>query len=212
MVKIGNKRFIIYCNNTNDIELWKLNDNHSLKWSSKAQLLKELRYSERINDILVLNKDTIILEFKDNHNLYFWKINEDNTLTNVFNIEIGDKFNHKSFLKYDNILFVQMYHSIYLINLNNYQFVKKIEYLKDMCCMTKLMNGNILLGIKGKNGYDIVECKFNKTTYDLTKLKLIANAYYKEISKIIEMENGNIISYQKDNDLIVIWNRKEDLK
>ena len=104
MVKIGNKRFIIYCNNTNDIELWKLNDNHSLKWSSKAQLLKELRYSERINDILVLNKDRIILEFKDNHNLYFWKINEDNTLTNEFNINVGYKI--IAFMKIDNILFV----------------------------------------------------------------------------------------------------------
>ena len=98
------------------------------------------------------------------------------------------------------------------MNLNNYQIIKQIENLRDICCMTKSLNGNILLGIRDNTGYDIIECKFNKTTYDLIKLKFISNAHFTDISKIIEMKNGNIISYQDCNDFIVIWNRKEDLK
>ena len=209
MVKISNNLFIISYGETNDITLWKINENYSLKYLSKTQLLKEYSFSNRLEDIFVLNKDIIIPKFINDKHLYIWKINEDNTLTNAFSIDIG--FNIGSLLKYDNILFVKDYSRITFINLDNYQIIKQIENL-DICCMTKSMNGNILLGIKGKKGYDIVECKFDKTTYDLTKLKLIANAYDTEISEIIEMENGNIISYKEYHNLIVIWNRKEDLK
>ena len=57
--------------------------------------------SNKLKDIFVLNKDIIISSV--NH-LYFWKINEDNALTNAFNIELGNALNEiKSFLEYDNL-------------------------------------------------------------------------------------------------------------
>ena len=213
IVKISRNRFIIYYNETNNIDLWKLKEDCTLEYLSKTKLLKEYSKYNSLEDIFVLNKDIIIPKFKSefkNFYLYFWKINEDNTLTNVINIDLGEKF--ESLLQYDNILFIQYYNSIALMNLNNYQIIKQIENLEGMSCMTKSLNGNILLGIKGEIGCDIVEYKFNKTTYDLTKLKFINNAYYTDISKIIEMENGNIVVYQNLSDCIIIWNRKEDLK
>ena len=210
IVKISNNRFIMHYNNTNDITLWKINDNYSIEYLSKTQMSEEeYSFNNSLEDIFVLNKDIIIPKFRSSNHLYFWKINENNTLTNVFNIEIGYRYKEiKSFLEYDNILLVQISDFIELINLNNYQIIKKIENFESICCMTKSMNGNILLGIRGEKGYDILECEFNKTTYDLIKLKVIANAYYEDISKIIEMENGNIISYQNHNKIILIWNRK----
>ena len=161
-------------------------------------------------DIFVLNKDIIILKFICDEYLYFWKINEDNTLTRVFKINVG--YGGKSLLKYDNILFIKYYNSIQFMNLDNYQVIKQIDNLNDICCITKLLNGNILLGLSGEKGYDIVEYKYNKITYDLTKLNFIYNAYFAKITNLIEMENGNIISYKKENDYIIIWNRSEDLK
>ena len=161
-------------------------------------------------DIFVLNKDIIILKFICDEYLYFWKINEDNTLTRVFKINVG--YGGKSLLKYDNILFIKYYNSIQFMNLDNYQVIKQIDNLNDICCITKLLNGNILLGLSGEKGYDIVEYKYNKITYDLTKLNFIYKAYFAKITNLIEMENGNIISYKKENDYIIIWNRSEDLK
>ena len=82
------------------------------------------------------------------------------------------------------------------MNINNNQFVKQINNLKGLCCITRTLNGNILFGIKGNEGYDIIEYKFDKNTFNLTELKLISNAHVYYISQIIEMKNGNIISLE----------------
>jgi len=208
IAKISNNRYIMYYFGTNDITLWKLNDNYSLEYLLKTHL-NNVEYYNRLEEIFVINEDIIIPKYNSYRDINFWKINEDNTLININNVNIGYSF--LSVLKYDNILLVLCNHTIAFFNLNNYQIIKIIENLECISCMTKLMNGNILLGFKGDKNYDIVECKFNKTTCDFTKLKLIDNAYYTEITKIIEMENGNIISYQSFNNFIIIWNRK-DLK
>ena len=214
IVKLDNNRFITNCEQ--NLALWKLNGNYTLEYLSKslrAELLLENSFDTEIKDIFVLNKDMIIPKFRSSYLLHFWKINEDSTLTKVFNTNLNFKI--KEFLKYDNVLFIYSYNSIILMNINNYQLIKQIENIKKICCMTKSLNGNIILGVggnEGYEGYDIVECKFNKITYDLIKVKLIPNAHYSGISKIIEMKNGNIISFELYNNFIVIWNRKEDLK
>jgi len=212
IVKLGNNRFITNCEQ--NFAFWKLNENYTLEYFSKsyrAELLLENSYDKEIIDIFVLNKDMIIPKFRSSFLLHFWKINEDSTLTKVFNTNLNFKI--EAFLKYDNILFIYFYYSIIVMNINNYQLIKKIENIENICCMTKSLNGNIILGVGGNEGYDIVECKFNKITYDLTKVKLIPNAHYTSISKIIEMKNGNIISFQKyNNNFIVIWTRNGDLK
>ena len=90
--------------------------------------------------------------------------------------------------------------------------LKKINNLNGLCCITRTLNGNILFGIKGNKGYDIIEYKFDKNTFNLTELKLISNAHFGGISKIIEMKNGNIISLESNYrlTLIIIWNRKDN--
>ena len=208
LVKLDNNRFIT--NYETNFALWKLNENYTLEQLSKVSRAElPLQNSLEIKDIFVLNKDIIIPKFSNSYILHFWKINEDVTLTNVFNTDLH--FQIEAFLKYDNILFIFSYNSIILMNINNYQVIKEIENINQICCMTKLLNGNIILGIGGNEGYDIVECKFNKITYDLTKVKLISNAHFTEISKIIEMKNGNIISFRYYDNFIVTWNRKEDM-
>ena len=83
MVKISNNRFIMYYDTTNNITLWKIDNNYSLKYLSKTQLLREYPNEHKLGDIFVLNKDIIIPKFETSQYLYFWKINEDNTLANI---------------------------------------------------------------------------------------------------------------------------------
>ena len=181
IVKLGNNRFITNCEG--NFALWKLNENYTLEYLSKAsraELLLENSFDTEIKDIFVLNKDIIIPKFRSSYILHFWKINEDATLTKVFNTDLD--FRIEAFLKCDNILFIYSYNSIILMNINNYQIIKQIENINEICYMTKSLNGNIILGIGCNEGYDIVECKFNKFAYDLTKVKLISNAHFAHLS------------------------------
>ena len=111
---------------------------------------------------------------------------------------------------YDNILFAYASNILSFININNYHIIKQIENFESINCMTKLLNGNILFGVKGKNDNYIIEYKFNKITCDLTKFKSISNAHFDNISKLLEMKNGKIISYEKNADFMVIWNRSNE--
>ena len=202
IIKISNNKFItIYYGY---VRLLKLNINNSLEYLSG----KYLGFNKEIEEILVLNNDIIIPNYKDEY-LNFWKINEDNTICRIFNINLRNLYNYfniDSLFQYDNILFISNRY------INNNQFVKKINILNGLSCITRTLNGNILFGIKGNKGYDIIEYKFDKNTFNLTELKLISNAHFGNISQIIEMKNGNIISLENRYrlSLIVIWNRKEN--
>ena len=202
IIKISNNKFItIYYGY---VRLLKLNINNSLEYLSG----KYLGFNKEIEEILVLNNDIIIPNYKDEY-LNFWKINEDNTICRIFNINLRNLYNYfniDSLFQYDNILFISNRY------INNNQFVKKINNLNGLSCITRTLNGNILFGIKGNKGYDIIEYKFDKNTFNLTELKLTSNAHFGNISQIIEMKNGNIISLENRYrlSLIVIWNRKEN--
>ncbi len=209
IIKISNNKFITI-DYGNVIRLLKLNINNSLEYLSE----KYLGFNKEIEEILVLNNYIIIPNYKDEY-LNFWKINEDNTIYRIFNTNLrnlSNYFNIDSLFQYDNILFISDRYNILLMNINNNQFVKQINNLKGLCCITRTLNGNILFGIKGNEGYDIIEYKFDKNTFNLTELKLISNAHVYYISQIIEMKNGNIISLESRyrSSLIVIWNRKEN--
>ncbi len=192
IIKISNNKFITI-DYGNVIRLLKLNINNSLEYLSE----KYLGFNKEIEEILVLNNYIIIPNYKDEY-LNFWKINEDNTIYRIFNTNLrnlSNYFNIDSLFQYDNILFISDRYNILLMNINNNQFVKQIKNLKGLCCITRTLNGNILFGIKGNEGYDIIEYKFDKNTFNLTELKLISNAHFDNKSQIIEMKNVNIIFF-----------------
>ena len=201
IIKISNNRFITYCFFSHSITLFKLNENYLFQ-------LKKKEFNYNIKNVFILNKDIIIPNF-DNERLQIWKINEDNELTRIFHTNL--QYSIQTLLKYDNILLVYTSNFTYFIDINNYHIIKQIENLNKICCMTNTRNGNILFGVKGNKGYDIIEYKFNKSTCDLTKLKAIFNAHYSDISHILGMSNGNIISYENYSNFIVIWNGKNEI-
>ena len=207
IVKISNNRFITYNSYDNvEILLWKLTENNSLEYLLKINELKI--NDDRIEEIFVLNKDIIMPKYRYYKNLNFWKIDENNKINQLFNINLN--YSIEILFNYDNILFAYASNILSFININNYHIVKQIENFESINCMTKLLNGNILFGIKGKNDNYIIGYKFNKITCDLTKFKSISNAHFDNISKLLEMKNGKIISYEKNADFMVIWNRNNE--
>ena len=67
----------------------KLNINNSLEYLSE----KYLGFNKEIEEILVLNNDIIIPNYKDEY-LNFWKINEDNTIYRIFNTNLRNLSNY----------------------------------------------------------------------------------------------------------------------
>ena len=204
ILKISNNRFITY--GDYNILLWKMDENNSLKFLSN---INELTTGKKLKEILFLtnNKNIITLNEEDFHILKFWKINDDNKIEKIAEIEINGEF--CDFIDYDNdILIVKYdYHILYFINLNNFQIIHQENKIY-MFAMKKLMNGNILFCVEGKIGYDIIEYKFNKIKCELIEFKIIPNAHYSCDIKILEMKNCNLITYE--NNFIVIWNKNNE--
>lgn len=211
IVKINNNRFISYGKFSDDkILLWIIDENNTLKYSK----INELKDNDTIEKIFVLtnnNKIIIPLYNKKNNILQFWKINDNNTIEKIFDINLNQFINN--LLDYDNdILIVVTSNYLFFINLNNFQIMSRIViefFRKEVVCMRKLMNGNILFCVRGKRDYDIIEYKFNKIKCELFKFKFISNAAYVRISKILEMKNGHIITIEKYNNVIEIWKNNE---
>ena len=207
ILKISNNRFITY--GDYNILLWKMDENNSLKFLSN---INELTTGKKLKEILFLNNNKNIITFneEDFHILKFWKITDDNKIEKIAEIEINREFSE--LIEYDNdILIVKDdNHILYFINLNNFQIINK-KYKIYMFAMKKLMNGNIIFCAKGKLGYGIFEYKFNKINCELTEFKIIPNAHFSPIIKILEMKNCNIITYEENKDFIVIWNKNEKL-
>ena len=204
IIKINNNRFITHDLGKNEIKLWILNEENSLKYLSK-KLLSEYNYNNSLQSIFLLNEEeNIIIPNYNNGHLDFWKINEDNTINKIFDTNLN--YNIQLLFKYDNILIVYTLNLIFFIDINTFQLIKEIRSPNyEICCMTKTLNGNILFGEKRKEGYDIIEYKFNKTNCDLIKSKILTNIQTGEISQIIIMKNGNIFTYEKDNNFIFIF-------
>jgi hypothetical protein len=200
IVKISNNRFMTYGNyNLNYISyLWKLDENNSLKYISKK------RYDYNLEYIFYLKEENIIIPNYGNEYLHFYKINEDNTINKIFNTNLN--YPIKLFFKYDKILFVCTYYNITFIDINNKNFIKQIDYSGKISCMTKLSNGNILFGFKEKYGFDIIEYKFNRNNCDLSEINISSNIYNGYLSQMIETKNGNIITYEKYKNFILILN------
>ena len=201
IVKISNNRFMTYGNyNLNYISyLWKLDENNSLKYISKK------RYDYNLEYIFYLKEENIIIPNYGNEYLHFYKINEDNTINKIFNTNLN--YSIKLFFKYDKILFVCTYSKIIFIDINNKNIIKQIVYSGTISCMTKLSNGNILFGIENeKCGCDIIEYKFNMNNCDLSEINISSNIYNGSLSQMIETKNGNIITYEKYKNFILILN------
>jgi hypothetical protein len=199
ILKISNNRFITY--GDYNVLLWKLDENNSLKFLSNIN-----EFGKLLGKIFFLTNNKIIITLNEEHFLKFWKINDDNKIEKIAEIEINQGFSE--LINYDNdILIAKNYHILYFINLNNFQIIHQENKIY-MFAMKKLMNGNILFCVEGKIGYDIIEYKFNKIKCELIEFKIIPNAHYSNVIKILEMKNCNLITYE--NNFIVIWNKNNE--
>ena len=100
---------------------------------------------------------------------------------------------------------------IYLIDINKYVLIANIlkkTKLYLINSVIRMKNENILIGFEDDYGkYFIVEYKYDNNNNNLLKIRSIDNAHKEEISGLIEMDKGMIISYSH-NKIISFWKKK----
>lgn len=188
--------------------------------------IKNCNIYECYKEITIVDSDILynILLIKENElvsceskNVKFWNIDGNDNFQLITNYKSETEFacTFNSIYLNENFLFLGMrFDSIICFNIKNHKLIFCDEItnefghcFEDIKSIIHLKNGNFLFGgfEKESFGYYLVECKFeNNEVIKSTNTERRTNSI---ILGIIELDNGNIITFSDDN-IISFW-RKE---
>ena len=139
IIELKDGRFVS-CSNDKTIKIWKFNNQLILE--------KTINHINEINSILELKENEVVTI--SNGSIIFWNVNESKIISEIKEINCTWCWNIITKLSNDLLIIVGK-EFIYLISINEYNLIRKIDINSPCYSVCYLINGNLLTG--HSNGY-----------------------------------------------------------
>ena len=154
------------------------------------------------NALKINEKELVTCGFKNNY-IQFWDIQSFTNKSNIYNIAGNQNRNSMVMINNITLLIGGQDSDIYIIDTFKYQLISHIiKYNRGVTAVTKLLNGNILIGCNDEdNKYSLFEYKYEEK--DLIEVNSQKEAHSEIITGLIGID-GEIISCSLDK-TINVW-------
>ena len=210
-----NTQIIISCSSDKTMKVWKKNKNKNKEsyYLLKTVLINQIDKESIYTNLLKINNIKIVTSEYEINEIKFWDTkNNYNNIKTIKNIECNWCCNSMCMINDNTLLIGSHYKGIYLIDINKYDYIFKLyDVVYEVYSVTKLLNGNILIGCKfcGENEWYIYQSirqykfKSENKLIKVNSIKVPHNKKDKEFGLygLIEMKDGTIISCSSDKDI-----------